>query len=405
MKVWRLAFRQIQRNRRRSLITIFAMAFSLAILVIYIALIEGMVRDTYVNAVMLDMGQVQVHAPGYLDTRSIYRRIEHPQALLAAYRAAGFNASARLFASGLCAKGASSAGVVLRGVDPVAEARTTRLPRHMQEGRWLAAGRDMDVVLGKRLAHALSARIGDTVVIVAQAADGSLANEIFSVRGIVKAVNENVDRAGFFITDQAFRNLMVMPSGSHEIVITTSLDADLKTTVARIRSLSPGLDVRTWEQLLPAMREMIGAMDAFLFITLGITYIAIAIVTLNAMLMAIFERIREYGLTKALGVGPWEVFLQVMIETLLMAGAAAFIGLASGIPLTLWLQTHGIDMSGFMQGATLSGVAIDLLWRAWLTPRVVFWPLIFLFFFSLLAAFYPAVKAARLDPVKALHHS
>ena len=123
------------------------------------------------------------------------------------------------------------------------------------------------------------------------------------------------------------------------------------------------------------------------------------------MLMAIFERIHEYGLTKALGVGPWEVFLQVMIETLLMAGAAAFIGLASGIPLTLWLQTHGIDMSGFMQGATLSGVAIDLLWRAWLTPRVVFWPLIFLFFFSLLAAFYPAVKAARLDPVKALHHS
>jgi len=245
MKIWRLAFRYILRNRRRSLITILAMAFSLAILVIYIALVDGMVRDTHVNAVMLEMGQVQVHAPGYLNTKSIYRRIEHPEALLDAYRAMGCHASARLFASGLCAKGASSAGVLLRGLDPSAEAGTTRMARHMLEGHWLAEGGDADVVLGKRLALTLSAHPGDTVVIVAQAADGSLANEIFTVRGVLKSVNENVDRAGFFITSGAFRDLMVMPSGVHEIAITLPPGADLKQTAARIQGLSPGLDVRT----------------------------------------------------------------------------------------------------------------------------------------------------------------
>ncbi|HQP32395.1 MAG TPA: FtsX-like permease family protein, partial [Deltaproteobacteria bacterium] len=350
------------------------------------------------------IGHVQVHAPGYMDTKSFYRQIDDPEALLDAYAAAGLHASARLYASGLCARGTSSAGVVIRGVDPVAEARTTRMAGHILEGRWLDPHCDREVVLGRRLAQALSARIGDELVIVAQAADGSVANELFTVRGILKSVSENADRAGFFVTEKAFRDLMVMPTGAHEIVITTAMDADLAATEARVKGLSPGQDVRTWEQLLKAAQEMVASMEAYLLITLIITYVAIAIVTLNAMLMAVFERIREYGVTKALGVGPWDVFHQIMIETLIMASAAAVIGLAAGIPLTMWLETHGIDMSRFTQGATLSGIAIDVIWRAVLTPRVVLVPLVFLYLFSLLAALYPAAKAARLDPVKAIHH-
>lgn len=404
MKVLRLAFRHTLRNRRRSLITILAMAFSLAIMVAYIGLCDGLMRDTRENAIMNEIGHVQVHAPGYMDTKSFYRQIEHPETLLAAYTAAGLHASARLYASGLCAKETSSAGVMLRGVDPGHEARTTRMASHMLEGRWLASKGDGEVVLGRRLALALSAHIGDELVIVAQAADGSVANEVFTVRGILKAVSENVDRAGFFITEAAFRDLMVMPTGSHEIVITNSIDADLKALAVQIKALSPGQDVRTWEQLIPAAQEMVAAMEGYLFLTLIITYVAIGIVTLNAMLMAVFERIREYGVTKALGVGPWDVFHQIMIETVIMASAAAVIGLTAGIPLTMWLETHGIDMSRFTQGATLSGIAIDVVWRAILTPRVVLVPLVFLYLFSLLAALYPAAKAARLDPVKAIHH-
>jgi ABC-type lipoprotein release transport system permease subunit len=144
MKVLRLAFRHTLRNRRRSLITVLAMAFSLAIMVIYIGLTDGLLRDTRENAIMNEIGHVQVHAPGYMDTKSFYRQIEDPQTLLAAYAAAGLHASGRLYASGLCAKGNSSAGVVIRGVDPVAEARTTRMARHLMQGRWLAVQGDRE---------------------------------------------------------------------------------------------------------------------------------------------------------------------------------------------------------------------------------------------------------------------
>ena len=132
MKVLRLAFRHTLRNRRRSLITILAMAFSLAIMVAYIGLCDGLMRDMRVNAIMNEIGHVQVHAPGYMDTKSFYRQIDDPEALLDAYAAAGLHASARLYASGLCARGTSSAGVVIRGVDPVAEADV-----------YLAYGRDL----------------------------------------------------------------------------------------------------------------------------------------------------------------------------------------------------------------------------------------------------------------------
>jgi ABC-type antimicrobial peptide transport system permease subunit len=136
-----------------------------------------------------------------------------------------------------------------------------------------------------------------------------------------------------------------------------------------------------------------------------ITFIAISIVILNAMLMAVFERIREYGLMKALGVTPFDIFRMVIIEILLQAVAAAVIGMAFGIPLSILMETYGIDLSVLVEGATISGIAVNIALFSYLSASDIYMPLAAMFVFSLTAGAIPAVRAARLDAVKAIHYT
>lgn len=404
MKTWSMAFRNILRAKRRSLITILAMAFALGIMVVYTGLMDGMIGDMKKNAVMLEMGHVQIHAEGYQESPSIYKRIQTPDVLLERLAKAGYTASYRLFASGLAAHGNSSAGVYLRGVAPDLEAETMRLPHHLLAGKWLNRNDPKDIVLGKRLAKTLSASLGDEIVIVSQASDGSIANDLYRVGGILKSISEEVDRAGLFMTVDAFRYLMVVAKGAHEIVITLPEDADLNAAASTIANMAQEIEVSTWRQLNPALAQMIDAADAFLLPLVIITYIAVAIVILNAMLMAVFERIREYGVMKALGVNPYEVFFLVLTETIIMTTAAAVLGLGFGVPLAFYLETHGINLTPFTEGTTISGVALDLIWHSMVSARTILLPLVTLYVLTVIATIYPAAKAAYLNPVEAIHH-
>jgi len=215
----KLSFRNVFRARRRSAITTLVMAFALGMMIIYLSLTDGYSRGMADNAVSMQMGSIQVHAPGYLETRSVYKMISSPDDYIRAIDSRGFKAVPRLFSSGLAAKDESSAGVLIEGVDASAENWAFKMPRQLMDGKWLDNADPKGVVIGKRLARSLSAGIGDEIVIVSQAADGSIANDLFRVRGILKSVSEITDRAGFIMPINTFRDLMVMPEGAHEIAV------------------------------------------------------------------------------------------------------------------------------------------------------------------------------------------
>ena len=219
MNLLSLALRNVLRNWHRTLVTTLAMAFAGVIMILFAALMEGLMQASERNAVAMNLGDIQIHAPGYRDDPDLYTRIEHPAALLERLRAAGFRASARLYGFGLAASGSTSAGVQLRGIDPRAEAGVTQVHRHLLQGQWLDSADRDGVVLGRKLARTLGVSTGDEVVIVSQASDGSIADALFRVRGVLKSVGEGVDRAGFYLLDTAFRELMVVPRGAHEIAV------------------------------------------------------------------------------------------------------------------------------------------------------------------------------------------
>jgi ABC-type antimicrobial peptide transport system permease subunit len=135
-----------------------------------------------------------------------------------------------------------------------------------------------------------------------------------------------------------------------------------------------------------------------------ITYVAVAMVVLNAMLMSVFERIRELGIMKAVGVTPWQIMLLIYIETLFQIMIASIIALILGISVSYYFQGNGIDLSRLADGVTFAGVAMDPIWRAQVTAESLVIPVLFLFIIGTIAVLYPAVKAALIKPVSAIHH-
>ncbi|MFO7605062.1 MAG: FtsX-like permease family protein [Desulfurivibrionaceae bacterium] len=406
MNIFIWACRNIWRTRHRSGVIIGAMAFAGAIMIFYAALVEGLLHTTEQNAIAMETGQFQIHPEGYRDDPDLYTRVDNVEKILADLEAAGFRGAPRLYGAGLAAAGDSSAGVRLRGVDIPREGRVTEIHRHLLSGSWLDDGDPAGVVIGRRLAVILGVQTGSEVVIVSQAADGSMANELYMVRGILKSVGDGVDRSGFFMVADAFRDLLVLPEGVHEIAVRHVDEAvDLEKRTRQLADLAPGLEVMNWRQLQPVLARILDISRYSMVLMLFITYTAVGILTLNSMLMGVFERIHEFGIIKALGGPPRQIFSLITVEAVIQVAIASLLAVAVAVPLSFYYETHPLDLSSLAStSASIAGIAIDPRWYCRVTVDSVFNPILVLFIVSMLAIIYPAAKAALIRPLQAIHH-
>ncbi|MBI3581999.1 MAG: ABC transporter permease [Nitrospinae bacterium] len=405
MKTIGMALRNLGRNKTRTGITVFSMAFAGFTMILYMSLVAGFFQTLEDNTIGLDLGEFQMHAKGYRSDPDLYKRIEDPASVIRTASERGFNASARLYGYGLAAFGNSSAGVMLRGVDLENEPKVTRISGSVMEGSWLDRADPKGVVVGKKLARTLGLKPGDELVLVSQASDGSMANDLYKVRGVLKTVGEVVDQAGFLMSDDEFRRLLVVPTGAHEVAMTRrNKDVPLDAATAEASKAFPGLEVRNWKQLQPILARMMDMMGTSVKMVIMIAYSAVGMIILNAMLMNVFERIREFGVMKALGVSPARIFLLITAEALLSAFFASVAAAGLGAPAALHYQRHGLDLEMLTTSMNVSGMALDPTLHFRLTPAALGMPIFFMFALVVVATLYPAMKAAVIRPVEALHH-
>jgi ABC-type lipoprotein release transport system permease subunit len=402
VSVLAFAWRNLWRNRRRTAITIGAVVLSTFVLVVGQALMVGLLAGAVRNATDLSVGEVQIHAPRYLRERSFYDAIEDPAAVLRRLQAAGLAAAERSYGQGLAAAGTRSAGALFWGIDPTRERAVFELARHVERGTFLGPAPAGGVVLGRKLARSLGVDVGDEVIAIVQAADGSLGNEIYRVTGILKAVGDTIDRSAALLHQADFASLFVSGGRIHEIAV-AGRDAESAATLRVIAaSAAPGADVRTWRKLLPLVADMLNMMDASLWIFGTIFFLASGLGVLNTMLMATHERTHEFGVLKAIGTSPGRIVRDVAVEALLLGIVGTLVGAALAAAASLWLEHHGIDTRRFAGETSFAGVAFDPVWRAALGPDSLVAPVAILWATCVLAALYPAILAARLDPVEAM---
>jgi len=381
------------------------MAFACSIMIIYSGLMEGMVIGSERQAVIINHGDIQIHAKNYRDDPDIYKTIKDSNSLLEQIHSKGFYATPRYYAFGLVASDESSSGIRLSGIDLNYEKQVTEIHKHIISGTWLDENAPYGVVIGKKLARLLSVNIGSELVYIGQSADGYMANEIFKVRGILKSVSASIDSSSVFISNQNLIDLLALSKDAHEIAIMRAdRNTDLQLATQQIADLTPENETLNWRQLLPVIARFLDTADIQTMIMLIFTYIAVATVVLNAMLMSVFERIHEFGIMKAIGVSPWQAVKLIYVETLIQTTIACVLGLIFGLWISMYFQSHGLDMSAISGDISFAGIALDPIWYAHISPKILINPVIFLFLIAVFAVIYPAIKIARIKAVDAIHY-
>src|SRR5215510_2423413 len=403
MSVFKMAWRNVWRNRRRSIVTIAAMTLALCVEILYSGLVTGYLQGMEDDVLDLEVGDMQVFAGNYLDKPSIYTAIENPDTLLTQLDKMGYSARARLLGGGLAAADGFSAGVALRGVDVAQDAKVTLIGTKIADGTWLDPADLHGVVVGRRLAKTLAVKPGDELVILSQAGDGSLANDLYTVRGVLLGVADATDRSAIFMNAEAFRELMVFPKGAHQSIVRRPKNVELETAAATVKGYVGKLTVKTWKELMPVVASMLESTQGLILIVFFIIYVAVGILILNAMLMAVFERIREFGVLKALGMGPLRVVSLILVESAIQTVIAVVAGVTLAIPGMWYIGNVGINV-GKLGGMSAMGLAMPPVWYGVYNSGTLSGPLVMLALIVLLAALYPACKAAWIRPVEAMRH-
>jgi len=404
MKITKLSWRNLWRNPTRTNVTILAVSLCIAVLIIFQSMIVGLIEKAKFTTTNLVIGEVQVHAEGYLDDRSIYKSLQNTEEIHLIAKENNIGLVERSYGFGLISSGTKSAGTQFWGINPESELQHFDFANHIDKGNFLTNTSLKKIVLGRKLASSIAADIGTELVVFVQGADGSLGNELFYVAGILKNMADNVDRGAAMILREDFDILFSANNLIHEIALNSKGRFESEEIQKLLSARTADVDVETWQQLMPTIALLTEKMSVFMRTFFSLIFgIAASLGVMNTMIMSTYDRMREFGIIRAIGTTPWRILKQVSLEAILLTTIASVIGAVVGLSVALYFQKYGFDVSG---GGNMSfgGVVMDPVWKASVSVGIVLLPVVLLMLVSIVASIYPASIAARIKPVEAIHY-
>lgn len=399
----RLAWRNVLRHRRRSAITVASIAIGLAAMTFLWAFIDGMNRQMIENTTRYLAGDLQIHLKGYHDDPTLDLTITNAAPVLQAARAdaAVVAASLRMEGRALASRGDKSRGIAAIGVSPGDEREVTRLFNAVVSGQPLRDGDD-GALIGQQLAEALGLAVGDELLLVGQAYDGSLASGRFAVRGIFRTNVDEIDGFVAVLPLPVVRQLFAAPQGATAVALRLRDRAEMDAVQARLAGgLGARYEVLAWPRLLPLVAVSSRFHEVIAYVVLGVFFGIVAAAVANPVLMSVLERTREFGILLALGTHRARLLRIVFCEALLLGFAGLVVGNVLGLGISALFARIGIDLSAFGSALrTMPGLE-DVIHPVIRVERSAMVSLV-VFATACLTALYPAAKAALLDPVAAI---
>ncbi|MEJ2730358.1 MAG: FtsX-like permease family protein [Deltaproteobacteria bacterium] len=368
----KMAWRNIWRNPRRTILTVCAITFATVLL----KNIRFVISDPRTIAEIVD---------------------QIPEVAAYSFRAQAF---------ALISSRDRTYGVMVTGIEPQKEAHVSRIKKLVHKGNFLSADDVNQALLGKLLAKNLRVTIGDELTLLGQGRDGSIGATVVRVKGIFSSGIDEFDRSAMQIPLATFQDTFSMGDAVHEVVIIGKSLSDVPRIKARLRTAlstvhkDKSLRTLDWQELMPGLRQAIEMDLVSGLIFYGLLIIVVAFSILNTFLMAIFERTKEFGVMMAMGTTPRRLTKILLTESMAMTVIGIITGIGVGIGLTYYFQIHGIDFSGGSELLSQFGITGRMYPKLSLLS-VSIGPFMVLFF-TFLAALYPALKIRRLRPVEAM---
>jgi ABC-type lipoprotein release transport system permease subunit len=402
MNLFKMAYRNLGRNRRRSILSALALSMGLALLLFVAAFFKGEMRGSMESTLRLDSGHIQVRDADYNpDKMSVAWEylVENPGQVAAQIEALDQvqDATPRLVASGIVSIRADSSGVQIMGIDPASEANAI-YRQGVVAGEFLTADDREGILIGSPLAENLGLNVGSQINLLVNTSDGSVDEQLFTVRGIFSTGSTNYDKGIVFLPlakAQSFSG-----AGDHASFIFVLLhDREQADAVAAAIRGPNNIQVKTWSEL----NELLVLIDQFsnayiMFINLIILGVT-ATVIVNTLVMSVFERTREIGILTAIGMKGRQITALFLAEASLLAAGGIGIGLLIGGALAAYFGKYGI----YFGDLGVSGMIFEDRIYAYLTLQDTINLTITSFIITLLASLYPARLASRMEPVEALH--
>jgi len=402
--IFKIAFKNVWRNKVRSLIVITAITLGLSGGIFTVSVITGMVDQKIHSGINNEVSHIQIHNPEFLQNYESRYNIPHPDSIAAIIlkTPAVKAVCCRSRITGMAASSNSAAGIQIIGVDPQQEMKVFTLYTSIPDsaGGYFKGSRKNQIVIGRKLADKLKIRLKSKVILRFQNPDGNLTEAAFSVNGIFQIANNVFDEINVFVKKIDLDQVTGSDNGIQEIALIVGDDNKIPEVQASLKARLKGMLVQNWMEIRPDMSMITSAIAIEVYIILGIILFALAFGIVNTMLMIVFERTRELGMLMAVGMSKSRVFRMIMLETVFLTLIGGLIGMALSATLVAVFHRHGIDLSAFSKG--LGAFGFDPKIYPFI-KRVLYINLsLMIILTGILSAIMPARKALQLKPVEAI---
>ncbi len=397
-----LAWRNLWRNYRRTLIMLLAITVGVWAMIFMTALLRGMVDNMVRTGISVLPGHVQIHAKAYQDDPSVTHSLPAPsKTLLEVLNGVQVTAwTGRVKVPAMISSEQDNRGITLLGIDPGGEMALGFDSADVIEGRFLEGPGDRGVVIGKKLMERLETRLGKRVVVMSQDPENNIADRGFRVVGVYEADLESREESFVYAGRDVIQTMLGMGSNVSEIAI---LGHDYRTPESltlSIRDVVPAdQEVLSWLELDPYLSTMMRVMDGFVLVWMVVIFLALSFGLVNTLMMAIFERVREIGLMRALGMRPSAIVYQILVESLMLLTLGLLAGNVLAIGTIIWLK-DGIDVSAVAEGMEMMGAA-SVMYPVMEWPDLVLANVVVIVL-GIITSLLPAWRAAQYRPVEAL---
>lgn len=406
MNLFKLAWHNLWRNRRRTWITLVALAFSIMLVQAFHNLSIGVYSQMVESGVRAGSGHMTVYRTDYLTSRDEKLSFEPLGLIQQIGQMEGVEAILpRVYLGGLAQSSRESRGIVLTGIDPQLEVGINPFLRRLPTEQQLPDDMSRKALLGDRLLNELQLKQGSKFVVTLQNQQGEIVSELLRVHGTIHTGMRNMDRSLVMIGRQRAAELAGVPGQVHELALVMK-DGVAGTQATQIKKMiAPDQDLRLvfWDEAMANLANAIKldyASQKFIFL---IILMIVTIGVVNTLLMAVMERTREFGTIMAVGAKPAVLHRMLFLEALIMGTLGLVLGTLFGSLATWYLVEKGIDLRRWVDSELeFGGVVFDPVMRAGWDPLWMLQIGLYVILLCFIASIYPAYRAGRIVPAVAM---